>query len=164
MYPDCDSKPIDIAPFKNLEGVIDAVYNPLCTNLVLDAMERGIKAEGGLYMLVMQAVVAVEKFLDTEISKDVVNRVYNSVFFAKENIVLTGMPGSGKTTVGKILSEELKIPFFDSDEIIKEKSQKTIDDLNHELLKKDLESRRKISCLLQMKTLQNSVICSYLAL
>ena len=106
MYPDCESKPIEIAAFDRLEGVIDAVYNPLCTNLVLDAKARGIKAEGGLYMLVMQAVVAVERFLDTEIPKETADRVFASVLAAKENIVLTGMPGSGKSTVGKRLKLE----------------------------------------------------------
>ncbi len=103
MYPDCGSKPIDISGFGQLEGVIDAVYNPLCTNLVLDAKERDIKSEGGLYMLVMQAVVAVERFLDTSVEKDVADRVFASVMASKENIVLTGMPGSGKSTVGRLL-------------------------------------------------------------
>ena len=73
MYPDCDSKPIDISHYPTLEGVVDAVYNPLRTCLVSDAISRGIKAEGGLYMLVMQAVVAVEKFLGTEIEKQKLN-------------------------------------------------------------------------------------------
>jgi len=82
------------------------VYNPLRTHLVLDARARGLKAEGGLYMLVMQAVVAVERFLAVEISKDMADRVFASVVAAKENIVLTGMPGSGKSTVGKLLRLE----------------------------------------------------------
>lgn len=103
MYPDCGSKPIDITPFTQLVGVVDAVYNPLRTNLVLDAKERGIKAECGLYMLVMQAVVAVEKFLDTSIPKEQADRVFADIFASKENIVLTGMPGSGKSTVGNLL-------------------------------------------------------------
>ena len=103
MYPDCGTKPIDITPFTQLEGVADAVYNPLRTNLVLDAKERGIKAECGLYMLVMQAVVAVEKFLDTSIPKEQADRVFADIFASKENIVLTGMPGSGKSTVGNLL-------------------------------------------------------------
>ena len=103
MYPDCGSKPIDIAPFEKLSGLIDVVYNPLRTNLVMDALERGIRAEGGLYMLVMQAVVAVERFLDTTIEKNVADQVFASILAAKENIVLTGMPGSGKSTVGKLL-------------------------------------------------------------
>ena len=114
MYPNPESKPIDISAFVCLEGVIDAVYNPLCTNLVLDAKEKGIKAEGGLYMLVMQAVVAVEKFLDTEIEKDKANQVFASILSAKENVVLTGMPGSGKSTVGRLLSIE-GFEFFDTD-------------------------------------------------
>jgi len=106
MYPHGESKPIELSFFTSLEGVIDAVYNPLRTHLVLDARARGLKAEGGLYMLVMQAVVAVERFLAVEISKDMADRVFASVVAAKENIVLTGMPGSGKSTVGKLLRLE----------------------------------------------------------
>lgn len=117
MYPDCDSKPIDLSAFAGLEGVIDAVYNPLCTNLVLDARERGIKAEGGLYMLVMQAVVAVEKFLGTEIEKAVAERTFASVLAAKENIVLTGMPGSGKSTVGRLIDLN-GYEFVDTDALV----------------------------------------------
>ncbi len=104
MYPDCDNMPIDISSFNKLEGVVDVVYNPLCTNLVLSAREKGVKAEGGLYMLVMQAVVAVEKFIDKEILKEVADSVFAEILASKENIVLTGMPGSGKSTIGKLLN------------------------------------------------------------
>ena len=117
MYPDCESKPIDISPFKHLEGVIDAAYNPLCSNLVLDAKQRDIKAEGGLYMLVMQAVVAAEKFLDIEIEKEVADNVFASILATKENIVLTGMPGSGKTTAGRLIKID-GFEFFDTDDEI----------------------------------------------
>lgn len=99
MYPSPEGTPIDISAFSRLLGVIDAVYNPLRTNLILDAEARGIPAEGGLYMLVMQAVSAVEKFLDTEIDRRQAERVYAAVRAGKESIVLTGMPGSGKSTV-----------------------------------------------------------------
>ena len=120
MYPDCESRPIDITEFTQLIGVVDVVYNPLCTNLVLDAKQRGIKAEGGLYMLIMQAVVAVERFLDTRIAKEVADRVFASIFASKENVVLTGMPGSGKSTVGKCINIE-GFEFVDTDEEIEKR-------------------------------------------
>ena len=143
MFPDCESKPIDISYFPQLEGVIDAIYNPLCSNLILDAKEKGLKAEGGLYMLVMQAVVAVEKFLDTKIQKEIVDQVFTSVLSAKQNIVLTGMPGSGKSTIGKLL----KIPnftFVDTDEEIKKQCGCSIKELiqtKGEQYFRDLESK-----------------------
>ena len=151
MYPDCESKPIDISPFSQLEGVIDAVYNPLCTNLVLDAKKRGVKAEGGLYMLVMQAVVAVEKFLDTAIKKTVADDVFASVFASKENIILTGMPGSGKSTVGQLLNVD-GFEFIDTDteiekrcgcttkELIEEKGENFFRDLETEVIR-DVSSK-----------------------
>ena len=128
MYPDCDSEPIDISVFGKLEGVLDAVYNPLCTNLVMKAKKRGIKAECGLYMLVMQAVVAVEKFLDTEIPKTSADGVFASVYSSKENIVLTGMPGSGKSTVGKLLNID-GFSFVDTDEEIEKRCGCSIKEL-----------------------------------
>ena len=79
-------------------------------------------------MLVMQAVVAVEKFLDTEISKDVANHVYDSIFFLKENIVLTGMPGSGKSTVGRLLNID-GYEFIDTDTEIEKRCGCTIKEL-----------------------------------
>lgn len=142
MFPDCESKPIDISAFKRLEGVIDAVYNPLRTNLVLDALAKGIKAEGGLYMLVMQAVVAVERFLDTEIEKTVADSVFAKVFAAKENVVLTGMPGSGKSTVGRLLNID-GYEFVDTDAEIEKRCGCTIKELignKGEKYFRDLES------------------------
>lgn len=142
MYPDCAATPIDITAFPQLEGVVDAVYNPLCTNLVLDARARGIPSEGGLYMLVMQAVVAVEKFLDTTIEKSVADRVFACVFAAKENIVLTGMPASGKSTVGKLLKMD-GYTLVDTDEEIEKRCGCTIKELiasKGEAYFRDLES------------------------
>ena len=140
MYPDCESKPIDIRTFQQLDGVIDAVYNPLCTNLVLDAKQRGIKSEGGLYMLVMQAIVAVEKFLDTTIQKEVADQVYASVFASKENIILTGMPGSGKSTVGKLLH-------MNAEQTISHlQMPRTLDDSDEILVSDEDEKQPLISC------------------
>jgi len=151
MYPDCGSKPIDISGFGQLEGVIDAVYNPLCTNLVLDAKERDIKSEGGLYMLVMQAVVAVERFLDTSVQKDVADRVFASVMASKENIVLTGMPGSGKSTVGRLLHIE-GYEFIDTDAEIEKRCGCPISELiktRGETYFRDLETQviSEVSCV-----------------
>lgn len=128
MYPDVDGTPIDLAPFTQLEGVIDAVYNPLRTNLVLDAKERGIKAEGGLYMLVMQAVAAAEKFLDTTIRRQVADEVFADLLAAKENVVLTGMPGSGKSTVGNLLDID-GYTFIDTDQEVEKQCGCTIKEL-----------------------------------
>ncbi len=114
MYPECDGQPIKLDAFPHLSGVVDAVYNPLRTNLVLDAQSRNIKAEGGLYMLVMQAVYAVEHFLDTKIEKSVADSVFAEVYASKENVVLTGMPGSGKSTVGNLLDLD-NFKFVDTD-------------------------------------------------
>ena len=103
--------------------MIDAVYNPLNTALVLAAKERGLNASGGLYMLVAQAVLAAQHFLDKEL--DVIkqtNAIYEEIYFSKRNIVLSGMPGSGKSTVGKLIAEQLGREFIDTDALIVERA------------------------------------------
>ena len=143
MYPGCEGKPIDVFAFDALEGVIDAVYNPLSTNLILDAKQKGAKAEGGLYMLVMQAVVAVEKFIGERIPKEKADAVFASVLASKENIVLTGMPGSGKSTVGKLLNVE-GFEFIDTDTEIEKRcgcAIKELIEMRGEQYFRDLESK-----------------------
>lgn len=132
MFPYADGTaeragtPIDITRFPRLCGVVDAVYNPLRTNLVQDARDAGIPAEGGLYMLVAQAVVASHVFLGDDIELTgsdpmvyaAIDKIYEEIASAKENIVLTGMPGSGKSTVGKALAAQLNRPFLDTDVLV----------------------------------------------
>lgn len=119
MYPNIDGCPINLDRFLNLSGVIDAVYNPLCTSLVLRAKERGINAAGGLYMLVAQAVLAAQHFMDKELDAvRLTNEVYDEIYFSKRNIVLSGMPGSGKSTVGRIIAGQLGREFIDTDAMI----------------------------------------------
>ena len=118
MYPDIDQSPVEIEAFPCLEGVVDAVYNPLRTKLVCDALARGIPATGGLYMLVAQAVYAAEKFVDKSVPKEKLQDIYRQMMAQKQNIVLIGMPGCGKTTVGKQLSQILGAEFVDTDEEI----------------------------------------------
>lgn len=126
MYPAPYELSLDISGFDSLTGVIDAIYNPLRTELVLSALERGIPAEGGLYMLVAQAVRASEIFLDTAYPEGTTERVYEKILKEKENIVLIGMPGSGKSTVAGLLEKSLSRPVCDTDEIIKERCGKDI--------------------------------------
>ncbi len=118
MYPNNDGAAVDISKFKELSGVVDVVYNPLNTELVLKARELGIKATGGLYMLVAQAVFAAEKFMGRDIDKSQIDCIYNKLLAEKQNLVLIGMPSSGKTTIGKTIANELPLDFCDSDEEI----------------------------------------------
>lgn len=118
MFPRSAGRPIDISAFPALEGVLDAIYNPLRTNLVLDAQERGLPAAGGLYMLSAQAVHASAVFRGIEVDPKLIDKAYKSVKTAKQNIVLVGMPSSGKTTVGGILAEKTGLELADTDEYI----------------------------------------------
>lgn len=128
MFPKQDGRPIDISAFPKLEGVLDAIYNPLRTNLVLDAQEKGIPAEGGLYMLSAQAVHAAAVFQNIPLDESLVDKAFKSVKNDKQNIVLIGMPSSGKTTVGKILSEKCGKELADTDEYIVKKIGMPISD------------------------------------
>lgn len=128
MFPKQDGRPIDISTFPKLEGVIDAIYNPLRTNLILDAQERGIPAEGGLYMLSVQAVHASAVFRDIPLDESLVDKTFKSVKNDKQSIVLIGMPSSGKTTVGRILAEKCGKQLADTDEYIVRKIGMPISD------------------------------------
>lgn len=125
MFSRESGMPIDSELFPELSGVVDAVYNPLRTEFILKARKLGVPAAGGLYMLVSQAVLASEIFLDTKYPEDVTEQVYRKVKSSKENIVLTGMPGSGKSTVGKLLAQKLGRTYADTDERITEKTGMT---------------------------------------
>ena len=129
MYPNTEAAPVDISRFSNLSGLIDAIYNPLRTQLVLDAKRRGIPAEGGLYMLVAQAVRASELFLGCTYEPDTAERIYLELFKNTENIVLSGMPGAGKSTVGKLLAKQMERAFFDLDEEIVRVSGRAIPEI-----------------------------------
>ena len=120
MFPHAGLSPVDLARFPRLAGVVDAIYNPLNTRLLLDASARGIPAANGLYMLVAQAMKSAELFTGEPIDDSVTERIYTELLFEKRTLVLIGMPGSGKTTLGRLLADKLGRTFVDSDgEIVK---------------------------------------------
>lgn len=129
MYPNTGMSAIDLEKFSKVEAVFDAVYNPLSSELILDAKKRNIKAVGGLYMLVSQAAYAVEKFIDKPIDLIKIEEVFQKLYKDKMNIVLVGMPASGKTSVGKALSLKLGKIFTDSDEEVVKNAGKSIPEI-----------------------------------
>ena len=118
MYPDIGKSLIEVSDFKKLSAVFDVVYNPIRTKLICDAKELGIVAEGGTYMLIFQALYAARLFSGNEIPKEIAEKIYSEMITDKQNIVLIGMPSSGKTTIGKMLAKMLNRPFVDTDEAI----------------------------------------------
>ncbi len=144
MYPKIVGEPIDAQRFNKLEAVVDAIYNPLCSNLVIKAKQKGLKATGGLYMLVHQAAVAAELFTDSKIGDAKIYDVYKKIVQSKRNIVLIGMPSSGKSTIGKRLAEELKMSFVDIDTEIEKTAGMTIPQIfatQGEMAFRDIESK-----------------------
>lgn len=128
MFPDEEDVPISLDAFPNLEGAFDAVYHPLRTNFILEGQRKGVYSEGGLYMLVAQAFYAYFRFFDKEAETGRIEEVYNRILKERENIVLIGMPSSGKSTLGKIVAEKLKRPFYDVDTEIEKKIGCSISD------------------------------------
>ena len=122
MYPRNGVSPVDLACFPALEGVLDLIYNPARTALLLAAEERGIPHLNGLYMLVAQAKQASELFRDIRIDDGEIDRIAALISNETADIVLIGMPGSGKTTVGRLLAEREKRPFMDTDSLIEERT------------------------------------------
>ncbi len=115
MFPNVAARPVDLTVFPNLQFVFDAVYNPLKTELYLQAEALGIPARCGLSMLVYQAVRAEEIWQGITYPPARTQEIVSGVFAQKKNITLIGMPGSGKTTVGKKLANLLNKPFVDLD-------------------------------------------------
>ena len=116
MWPNNDETPLSLTRCQGPSCVFDCVYNPLRTRLVLEAQARGIPAAGGLYMLVKQAALACGLFTGIPVEDEQVDIIYNSLRRERENIVLIGMPGAGKTTIGRILAQKCGKKFVDIDE------------------------------------------------
>ena len=144
MYPNNMDCKVDLSKFNDLETVIDLIYNPLNTKLILDAKKLGIKTMSGLLMLVAQAFFACELFLEKKLDESLIIKIYKKLKFDIENIILIGMPSSGKTTMGKMLAEKLNRKFFDIDKLIEEEEGKIIPEIFEEKGEeyfRDLESK-----------------------
>ena len=115
MYPNTEVSPVDLNRLPNLEGVFDLIYNPARTRLLLQAEERGLCRANGLGMLVAQAKAAAERFLDTAIPDGRVEEITAQMERETRNLLLIGMPGCGKTTVGASLAKILSRPLKDAD-------------------------------------------------
>ncbi len=124
MYPDNMQSLVNLNNFKNLSGVLDVVYNPLKTKIILDAVAMGVPYATGLSMLVAQAKKAHELFFDTQIDAFVCEKIENALTMEMCNIVLVGMAGCGKSTVGKALAARLNKTFVDTDDIVEQTENK----------------------------------------
>lgn len=128
MYPNVGGCHIQPADFPNLEAVLDVVYNPFRTELIMRAEEAGVIASGGLQMLVAQAVYAARHFIRQHIPESHIAPICEQIYAMHANISLVGMPSSGKTTIGRYLAQVLDRKFVDLDaEIEKAEGRKPAD-------------------------------------
>lgn len=129
MYPDTGIAAVDLRAFPQCEGVFDIVYNPARTALLLQAEQLGIPCAGGLSMLVAQARRSAELFTGTEIADGRVAEIEKAIRVRLENVVLIGMPGSGKSSVARRLGERLGREVVECDTYIEAKAGKTIPEI-----------------------------------
>ena len=129
MYPKTGVSPIGLERFQKLEGVLDVVYNPARTQLLLDAESRGLIAMNGLWMLVAQAKESAEWFAGVQIPDGKIAQIHGLLRAQMENTVLIGMPGCGKTTVGQALATMQGKRFVDADAVLEERVGRKITDI-----------------------------------
>ena len=129
MFPDVDGVPVSVRSFPCLEGALDIIYNPLRTNFILDARATGVPALGGLWMVVAQAVKAAELFHSCTYPESEIETIYGELLHSRRNIVLIGMPSSGKSTIGKMLAHAEGLDFLDTDAMVEEKAGMKISEI-----------------------------------
>ena len=118
MYPNNGQAPLYPGSFTRLQWAVDVIYNPLRTNLLCQANKAGMETVGGLGMLIGQGIAAAELFLGRAIPQTIGAKIEKDMLLEKENIVLIGMPGVGKTTVGMKIADRMGREFYDIDQMI----------------------------------------------
>ncbi len=141
MYPNNGVSPLSLDALPRLEAVLDMIYNPARTKLLQDAKARGIACKNGLLMLVSQARRATEFFLGTSIPDSEVARITDEIEKETQNIVLIGMPGCGKSTLGRLLAERLGRRFVDCDAEIERIAGMPIPDIFKKYGEEDFRAR-----------------------
>jgi len=129
MYPNTGTAPLDLKTFPDLEGVLDMIYNPSKTKLLLEAEAMGLPHENGLWMLVAQAKEAAEYFGKKSLPDSLIEQVYKKMSAKMQNIVLIGMPGCGKSTIASLLGEKLGRTVVDADQEIVKLAGKSIPEI-----------------------------------
>ena len=120
MYPNAGTAPVDLKQFPRCEGVFDVVYNPSKTQLLLDAERLELRRANGLGMLVAQARAAAERFLGRSIPAERVEEIIAAIERQTKNLLLIGMPGCGKSTIGQELAHRLERSLVDLDQQVEE--------------------------------------------
>ena len=129
MYPNTGAAPLDISAFPELEGVLDLIYNPARTQLLLDCEIHGIPSWNGLWMLVAQAKQSAEWFMGTELPDSIISDIHRKLRDRMENIALIGMAGCGKSTIGRQLARETGKQFVDADAEVEKMAGKSIPEI-----------------------------------
>ena len=134
MYHDTDRSPVYPGTFTRLKWVVDLIYNPLRTNLLCQAKKSFMEPVSGLQMLVSQAVYSYMLFTDRVVEDvdEITEEIADEMRQSKQNILLIGMPGTGKTTVGTILADMLSREIYDTDEMVVVRDGRTIPEIFEE--------------------------------
>lgn len=157
MFPHCPESPVDLGLFDSLSAVVDIVYNPARTQIMMDAERRGIPCVGGLLMLVAQAAQAVERYTGAPVDTEAVYDLTKSLSATEQNIALIGMPGSGKTRVGQQLAAIYGREHIDADDAFAERCGMSAADYiaNHG---EEAFRREETACLAELAATSGLVI------
>ena len=159
MFPHNGGAAASLAPFTRCEAVADLIYNPARTALLMEAERLGIPCSNGLGMLAAQAKRSAELFLGADIPDGEIARIEEKLSREMRNIVLIGMPGCGKSTVGKLLAEALGREFCESDALVEREAALSIP----EIFRREGEAgfrKRETAALAELGKLSGAVIAT----